>query len=204
MEIKPSPKLKDLYTLSNLVVFLIYCPLPVIILQILKQNVKLSFYENFENLRRLYDSWSVVIAIFGIVVVILIQLYLLAYIKTLKYRLSGDDLRLDSGVFWKKRKVIPLHKITNVNTLQGPFERRFALGHLDVQTAGHGASTSPEGKLVGLAEFEKIKEEVIQKVRLVKSESVTTEDRPRERTDQELLKEMLEILSRIEKNTQKS
>ena len=193
MEIKPSPKLKSLYTLTNLLLFLIYCPLPVIVLQIIKQRP-----------RHLYDLWSVVIAILGIVTVILIQLYLLAYIKTLRYRLSEDDLRLESGVFWKKRKVIPLHKITNVNTLQGPLERRFALGHLNVQTAGHGASTSPEGRLVGLEEFEGIKEDVMKKVRLVKSESVTTEDRPRERTEQELLKEILDVLSRIDKNTQKS
>jgi len=193
MEIKPSQRLKSLYTLTNLLLFLIYCPLPVIVLQIIKQRP-----------RHLYDLWSVVIAILGIVAVILIQLYLLAYIKTLRYRLSEDDLRLESGVFWKKRKVIPLHKITNVNTLQGPFERRFALGHLNVQTAGHGASTSPEGRLVGLEEFERIKEDVMQKVSLVKSEATVTEDRPRERTEQELLKEMLEILSRIEKNTQKS
>jgi len=193
MEIKPSPKVKNLYTLTNLLLFLIYCPLPVIILQIVKQRP-----------RHLYDAWSVIIALLGIVVVILIQLYLFAYIKTLRYRLSGDDLRLDSGVFWKKRKVIPLHKITNVNTLQGPLERLYGLGHLNVQTAGHGASTSPEGRLVGLEEFEKIKEEIMQKVRLVKSEATATEDRPRERTEQELLKEMLEVLSRIEKNTQKT
>jgi len=193
MEIKPSSKLKSLYTLTNLLLFLIYCPLPVIVLQIIKQRP-----------RHLYDLWSVVIAISGIATVILIQLYLLAYIKTLRYRLSEDDLRLESGVFWKKRKVIPLHKITNVNTLQGPLERRFALGHLNVQTAGHGASTSPEGRLVGLEEFEGIKEDVMKKVRLVKSESVTTEDRPRERTEQELLKEILDVLSRIDKNTQKS
>jgi membrane protein YdbS with pleckstrin-like domain len=193
MEIKPSPKVKSLYTLSNLLLFLIYCPLPVIVLQIVKRWP-----------RYLYDTWSLIIAVLGIVVVILIQLYLLAYIKTLRYQLSGDDLRLDSGVFWKKRKVIPLHKITNINTLQGPLERFFGLGQLNVQTAGHGASTGPEGKLVGLKEFERIKEELMEKVRLVKSEATATEDRPRERTGQELLKEMLEILSRIEKNTQKT
>jgi uncharacterized membrane protein YdbT with pleckstrin-like domain len=193
MEIKPSQKVKGLYTLINLLLFVIYCPLPVIVLQTVKQRP-----------RHLYDIWSTIIAILGIVVVILIQLYLLAYIKTLRYRLSQDDLRLDSGVFWKKKKVIPLHKITNVNTLQGPFERLFGLGYLNIQTAGHGASTSPEGRLIGLEEFEKIKEEVMQKVRLVKSEATATEDKPRERTEQELLKEMLEVLSRIEKNTQKS
>lgn len=193
MEIKPSPKLKSLYTLINFILFLIYCVLPVIVLQIVKQHP-----------RHLYDIWSLVIAILGLILVILIQLYLLAYIKTLRYELSSDDLRLESGVFWKRKKVIPFHKITNLNTLQGPFERRFRLGHLNVQTAGHGANTGPEGKLVGLKDFDRIKEEVMQKVRLVKSEAASIEDRPTERTQQELLKEMLKVLSRIEKNLQKT
>ena len=192
MEIKPNPKLKSLYTLINFILFLIYCVLPVIALQILKQHP-----------RHLYDIWSLVIALLGLIVFILLQLYLPAYIKTLRYELSLEDLRLEGGVFWKRRKVIPFHKITNLNTLQGPFERFFGLGHLNVQTAGHGASTSPEGKLIGLEDFDRIKEEVMQKVRLVKSEATVTEDKPRERTQQELLKEMLKILSRIEKNLQK-
>ena len=100
--------------------------------------------------------------------------------------------------------MIPLQKITNANTLQGPLERLFGLGHLNVHTAGHGASTSPEGRLVGLEEFERIKEEIMQKVTMAKADSETTEDKPRDRTERELLKEMLEVLSRIEKNLRKS
>ncbi|NIM97770.1 MAG: PH domain-containing protein [candidate division Zixibacteria bacterium] len=193
MEIKPAPKIKNLYTLINSLVFVLYCPLPVVVLQILRQRP-----------RYLYDLWSLVIGILGVITFILLQLYLLAYIKTLRYELSSQDLRLESGVFWKKRKVIPFHKITNLNTLQGPLERRFDLGHLNVQTAGHGANTSPEGKLVGLDDFDRIKEEIMQKVRLVKSDALTTEDKPRERGQEELLREMLEVLSRIERNTQKA
>ncbi len=192
MEIKPSPKLKSLYSLINFLLFLIYCALPVIILQIVRQHP-----------RHLYDLWSLVIGFLGLVVFILLQWYLPAYIKTLKYELSAEDLRLEGGVFWKRKKVIPFHKVTNLNTLQGPFERRFGLGHLNVQTAGHGANTSPEGKLVGLEDFDRIKEEVMQKVRMVKSEATAIEDKPREHTQQELLKEMLEVLSRIEENIQK-
>ena len=192
MEIKPNPKLKSLYTLINFILFLIYCVLPVIVLQVLKQHP-----------RQLYDIWSLVIGLFGLILVILIQFYLPAYFKTLRYELFSDDLRLESGVFWKKRKAIPLHKITNVNTLQGPFERRFGLGHLNVQTAGHGASTSPEGKLLGLENFDRIKDDVMQKVLLVKSEATATEDRPRDRSQQELLKEMLDVLTKIERNLQK-
>lgn len=193
MEIKPNARIKSLHSLINFLVFLLYCPLPIVVLQILKQRP-----------RYLYDFWSLVIAVVGIVVFVLFQTYLLAYIRTLRYELTSEDLRLEEGVFWRRRKVIPFHKITNLNTLQGPLERRFDLGHLNVQTAGHGANTSPEGKLVGLDDFDGIKEEIMQKVRLVKSDAVTTEDKPRERGQQELLREMLEVLNRIERNTQKA
>lgn len=192
MEFKPSRKLNGLYSLINFLLFVVYCVLPVVFLQIIKQHP-----------RHLYDIWSFVIGVLGLMVFILIQLYLPAYVKTLKYELSSEDLRVQGGVFWKRKKVIPFHKITNLNTLQGPFERRFGLGHLNVQTAGHGANTSPEGKLVGLEDFDAIKEEVMHKVRLVKSEATMLEDRPPERTQQQLLKEMLQVLSRIEKNLQK-
>ena len=192
MEFKPSPRLKRMYTLINSLLFAIYGVVPVVFLQVIKQHP-----------RHLYDIWSFVIGVLGLAVFILIQLYLPAYLKTLKYELSSEDLRLQGGVFWKKKKVIPFHKITNLNTLQGPFERRFGLGRLNVQTAGHGANTSPEGKLVGLEDFDAIKEEVMTKVRLVKSEATAFDDKPPERAQQQLLKEMLEVLSRIEKNLQK-
>lgn len=192
MEFKPSPKLKWMYILINLLSFIIYCVLPVAFLQIIKQHP-----------RHLYDIWSLVIGVVGLLVFILLQLYLPAYVRTLKYELSSEDLRVQGGVFWRRKKVIPFHKITNLNTLQGPFERRFGLGHLNIQTAGHGANTSPEGKMVGLEDFDRIKEEVMQKVRLVKSEAIALEDKPPERTQQQLLKEMLEVLSRIEKKLQK-
>lgn len=192
MEFKPSPRLMRMYTLINSLLFVIYCVVPVVFLQVIKQHP-----------RHLYDIWSFVIGVLGLAVFILIQLYLPAYLKTLKYELSSEDLRLQGGVFWKKKKVIPFHKITNLNTLQGPFERRFGLGRLNVQTAGHGANTSPEGKLVGLEDFDAIKEEVMTKVRLVKSEATAFDDKPPERAQQQLLKEMLEVLSRIETNLQK-
>ena len=193
MEFRPSRKLKRMYTLINFLWFVCYCVLPVVFLQIIKQQP-----------RHLYDIWSFVIGVLGLIVFIMFQLYLPAYVKTLKYELSSEDLRAQGGVFWKKKKVIPFHKITNLNTLQGPLERRFGLGHLNVQTAGHGASTSPEGKLIGLDEFDAIKEEVMAKVRLMKSEATMLDDKPPERTQQQLLKEMLQVLSRIEKNLQKS
>jgi len=192
MEFKPSPRLKRMYTLINSLLFAIYGVVPVVFLQVIKQHP-----------RHLYDIWSFVIGVLGLAVFILIQLYLPAYLKTLKYELSSEDLRLQGGVFWKKKKVIPFHKITNLNTMQGPFERRFGLGHLNVQTAGHGANTSPEGKLVGLEDFDAIKEKVMAKVRLVKSEATAFDDKPPERAQQQLLKEMLQVLSRIEKNLQK-
>lgn len=193
MEIRPSPRIKGFYTLVNFLAFLFYCPLPVIVLQVFKRRPE-----------HLYDLWSLVIAIFGVFLVLLIQLYILAYIRTLRYELLSEDLRVEMGIFWKRKKVIPYHKITNLNTLQGPVERRFGLGHLNVQTAGHGANSAPEGRLVGLEDFDGLKEKIMQQVRLVKSEVSTGEGRSAGNSERELLTRILDALTRIEKNTQKS
>ena len=90
MEFKPSPKLRTMYSLINILSFVAYCVVPVVVLQIIKQHP-----------RHLYDIWSFVIGVLGLIVFILIQLYLPAYVKTLKYDLSSEDLRVQSGVFWR-------------------------------------------------------------------------------------------------------
>lgn len=55
----------------------------------------------------------------------------------------------------RSKTTIPLDKVTNVVTIQGPWGRRFRIGSVIIQTAA--ASGSNVGvRLVGLANFEEI------------------------------------------------
>jgi membrane protein YdbS with pleckstrin-like domain len=78
----------------------------------------------------------------------------------LRYWLEGSTLRADSGVFFLKRKVIPLDRITDLVLVQGPLLRWCGIWALQVQTAGSGQGI-PEAVLYGLDRPEEIRAELL-------------------------------------------
>jgi uncharacterized membrane protein YdbT with pleckstrin-like domain len=78
-----------------------------------------------------------------------------------RYWLEGFTLRIDSGVFFLKRKSIPLDRVTDVVLNQGPFLRYFNLWRLDIQTAGTGAQGTAEGYLYGIVNPESVRDRLI-------------------------------------------
>ena len=75
--------------------------------------------------------------------------------EALRYRLDGRTLRVDQGVFFLKRKAIPLDRVTDVVLTQGPLMRWCGIWALQIQTAGTGEAR-PEATLFGLVEPEAI------------------------------------------------
>ena len=75
----------------------------------------------------------------------------------LSYWLDGSTLRIDQGVFFLKRKSIPLDRITDVVVVQGPLMRWCGIWGLQVQTAGSGQGV-PEATLFGLTEAEQVRD----------------------------------------------
>jgi uncharacterized membrane protein YdbT with pleckstrin-like domain len=82
-------------------------------------------------------------------------------VDALKYWLAGSTLRVDQGVFFLKRKAIPLDRITDVVLAQGPIMRFCGTWALRVQTAGTG-SEAPEATLYGLADPEKTRDDLLK------------------------------------------
>jgi membrane protein YdbS with pleckstrin-like domain len=79
----------------------------------------------------------------------------------LRYRIEGNTLRIDQGVFFLKRKAIPLDRITDAVLSQGPLLRACGIWTLNIQTAGTGQQIA-EGVLYGLPEHEKVREIIIE------------------------------------------
>lgn len=75
--------------------------------------------------------------------------------EALSYWLDGRTLRVDQGVFFLKRKAIPLDRVTNVVLVQGPLMRWCGIWGLQVQTAGTGEAR-PEATLYGLTDPEAV------------------------------------------------
>lgn len=82
--------------------------------------------------------------------------------SALSYRLEGGLLRADSGVYFLKRKAIPLERVTDITLAQGPVQRRYGIWSLHVQTAGAGAHNVAEAVLFGLEEPERVRDELLR------------------------------------------
>lgn len=78
----------------------------------------------------------------------------------LEYELRETHLFVHQGVFFIKRKSIPLDRVTDIVLTQGPLLRYFGLWRLDIQTAGSGQQQA-EAYLYGLVNPEQAKEQIL-------------------------------------------
>jgi len=83
-----------------------------------------------------------------------------AQAEALKYWLDGSTLRVDEGIFFLKRKAIPLDRVTDMVLVQGPLMRWCGIWGLQVQTAGTG-QTAPEATLYGVKEPEQVRDQLL-------------------------------------------
>jgi membrane protein YdbS with pleckstrin-like domain len=82
-------------------------------------------------------------------------------VEALRYRLDGSTLRIDSGVYFLRRKAIPLDRITALVLVQGPLMRWMGIWGLKVQTGGAGLGAAG-AILLGLKEPEKVRDVILQ------------------------------------------
>ena len=88
-----------------------------------------------------------------------------AYFRSLAYSITGDVVRGQKGVFWKRFATVPYHKITNVDITQGPLQRKYDVGTIHCQTAGAGGQqgAAAELKMEGLKDLDELKEAIMQR-----------------------------------------
>jgi membrane protein YdbS with pleckstrin-like domain len=87
------------------------------------------------------------------------------YFKSLKYTISDDFMRIQSGVIWKRLITIPYEKVQNVEVHQGPLERNFALGKVLIHTAGFSGQTTAEGIIKGIINFQHLASVLTERVK---------------------------------------
>lgn len=136
----------------------------------------------------------------------LILLWIPAFYKSLEYVINSDCVKMKKGVFWKKSVTVPFMKITNVDVIQGPLQRTFNIGTINVQTAGAGGpqGAKAELKLLGVRDLEGVKEIIMERVR---GHRLSSPEQNKERTSEEtgpkiwgqMLKELTAIRRLLEK-----
>jgi len=130
------------------------------------------------------------------------------YYASISYALTDHEIVVHRGVWWKKKSFVPYNRITNINLVQGPVSRHFQLGTVLIQTAGFSGGTSSAGGLrpaeaiiLGVKNFEEIKDKIMNSVRRARpvaveaqAEAVATED-----VNRQILAELKKISKALEK-----
>ena len=87
-----------------------------------------------------------------------------AYDRSVGFRLTDDEIEFRGGVWWYSQSTVPYSRITNAVTKQGPITRRFGVGSVAIQTAGQGAQSTAELTIQGVADYEDLREQVLESV----------------------------------------
>lgn len=150
--------------------------------------------------------FSILLSIF-LLVMVLWAFWIPAYFKTLEYSIDIEAIKMNRGVFWKRRVNVPYHKITNVDVSQGPLERMYNVGKIHVQTAGAGGAQGAQAELRmnGVRELERLKDIIMEGVKGYQSfnNAFQPEKKSINISDSEILQSILNELKAIHKMLEK-
>ncbi|MFJ7972300.1 PH domain-containing protein [Psychrobacillus sp. NPDC096389] len=109
-------------------------------------------------------DWSSYI-MYGIYTIVLIFLLVSGIIKWKRFRywFEDEELRIEYGLFVKKKRYIPFERIQSLNYTEGIFHRPFGLVKVKVETAGGGATKEADAELTAITKVaaEQIKYEML-------------------------------------------
>ncbi|RDI39872.1 PH domain-containing protein [Falsibacillus pallidus] len=100
--------------------------------------------------------------------------------KRFTYRIEDGELRIEYGLFVKKKRYIPLERIQSLDFSEGILHRPFGLVRVQIETAGGNEKNHAEGELTAIK-----KEEALWLEKTIQKEKQGTADHP---GDQEEIK----------------
>jgi membrane protein YdbS with pleckstrin-like domain len=147
-------------------------------------------------------TWYIPVAVSAIILIpsVVLTLYWIpTYYNTMIYQFTDTEIEWRRGVWFKKTGIVPYNRITNVDVEQGPLSRRLGIASLKIQTAGYsapsGAGGVPEMKIVGVEQFEELRNIIMAHVRGKKPVAVETYE---EDTSSRMLEELIKIRKLLE------
>jgi putative membrane protein len=87
--------------------------------------------------------------IFGVLIIALAVAGIVKW-KRFEYWFEDDELRIESGLFVKKKRYIPFDRIQSLDYTEGIFHRPFGLVKVKVETAGSSSAKQAEGELTAI------------------------------------------------------
>jgi uncharacterized membrane protein YdbT with pleckstrin-like domain len=128
------------------------------------------------------------------------------WVKNLSYIIREDRVSINKGILTKTQQNIPFRAVTDFALQRTLYDRFLGIGSIQIQTAGQkpNSTSSYEGILSGLVEYEKFHNQMREKIKRLYpiSEALGTAESSMAGTEY-ILKEILQELKAIRKNTEK-
>ena len=121
-------------------------------------------------------------------------------IDTWECTLTNRAVHVKKGLFIKVKKTIPLEKITDVGSVQGPIMRKFGLYSLTFETAGQSGGAGGGGalvKLLGIKDSEAFRDLVLD-TRDAINQTTPASTAPAAVSEESIMMEIRDSLLRIE------
>jgi membrane protein YdbS with pleckstrin-like domain len=96
------------------------------------------------------------------------------YYNSITYELTGDEVVVKRGVWWRMKHTVPYSRIMSVDIVQGPISMWLGHATVDVHTAGYtgqaGGTAGPgtrraEASLIHVTNPEEVREKILGRVR---------------------------------------
>lgn len=106
------------------------------------------FFGNKGNDKALVSLFSSIVVIFFT--------FITSWISWLRYTyyVEGGEIRIEHGVFFRKKRFIPIDRIQSLDISEGVLQRMFGLVRLQIETAGGNLSDGPEVVLSAISRKE--------------------------------------------------
>lgn len=105
--------------------------------------------------------------------------------KRFVYWFEEGELRIEYGLFVKKKRYIPFDRIQSLNYTEGIFHRPFGLVKVKVETAGSGKMGEAEAELTAISreDADRIETEIEKAKRRIDKTALVDENLPDEKTE---------------------
>jgi putative transcriptional regulator len=90
--------------------------------------------------------WGLITTVLSVIVpIIIVAAYVPAFVRTFSYDLTERFIVIRRGVITKQKTTIPFSRVQNVSVIQGPFDRKFGIYTVKIETAGFSAASGSQG-----------------------------------------------------------
>ncbi len=93
--------------------------------------------------------------------------FLVKYCNRITYQMDEAEIIVHKGIITLTEKIVPYRTITNIELVQGPFDRLFGMSTVKVYTAGTNMKGGAEETLVGLPDGEDVKNAIFERIALL-------------------------------------